>query len=85
MTKQHMITKVLEIIVNDTLTLNVYVNYIYKKASIYVFSIIILNLSGVRPSELFRITTTTIRPVLEYAPASWSDRGTLIRECTENC
>ena len=46
---------------------NCHIDYITKKAIKRLFSIRILKKSGVTQSQLVRVFTTTIRPIVEYA------------------
>ena len=61
--------KILGVSVSANLTWNVHVDYIISKASRRVYMLYQLTRAGINQSDLLRIYTSVIRPVLEYMHA----------------
>ena len=63
--------KLLGVYLNENLTWNTYIDYIFKKACKRLYSLRILRRAGVASLSISKVYLTIIRPALEYAVPVW--------------
>ena len=61
----------LGIVISDSLTWNLHIEKIYKKANQRLFFILQLKRSKISPADMVKVYTSLVRPILEYACQLW--------------
>ena len=84
--------KLLGVYLNEDLSWNTHIDYIFKKACKRLYSLRILKRAGVASLNILKVYLTIIRPILEYAvpvwqsiSGTWSDKlETILEKSLEN-
>ena len=82
--------KLLGLYIRADLIWATHVNYIYKKVSTRIYNLIVLRRAGLSCNDLFKIYTSMIRSVLEYAAPVWhpgltSQESELLESIQKRC
>ncbi len=75
--------KLLGVYLNEDLSWNTYIDYIFKKACKRLYSLRILRGAGVASSSILKVYLTIIRPVLEYAVPVWQSISSTLSDKLE--
>ncbi len=70
--------KLLGVYLNEDLSWNTHIDYIFKKACKRLYSLRILRRAGVASSSILKVYLTIIRPVLEYAVPVWQSISSIL-------